>query len=238
MDQAEKILAATFRIADDLVIEQDVERGYGIVNNRFRLRRLLRAFLRDRADLGQRSEILMRCCEGASLHWLLDFSSSAWEDYHPSNPEREPSSEDDALLTLANAEALRKTALKAIQSRAAEGTLLDVVSPGRMLFNWLNLKEDDSDEVMEFTVAIMDDNEAVIKLAKAFLGKTFSHGLGDLVYRENDRAQIDGLDRLLDLDVFRSRLEQLEDDAGVDDGDRQVIQRFLAAWKAREDGRD
>ena len=114
-----------------------------------------------------------------------------------------------------------------------------------MLFNWLNLKEDDSDEVMKFSVAIMDDYEAVIKLAKAFLGKSFNHvtdgsdgSPGDLIYRENDRAQIDRLDRLLDLGIFRSRLEELEDDAGVDDGDRQVIQRFLAAWKAREDGCD
>lgn len=245
LNHAEMILTAVFGIADDLFIEQDEERGLGIADNRFRLHWLLRAFLRDRTDLDQRSDILMRCCEQASLQWLLDFSRSAWGDHYPSDSERGPSSEDDTLLTLENAESLRQTALGAIRSRAADGTLLDAVGPARVLFEWDDLKEDESDEVMQFTAAAMDEDEAVIKLAKAFLGKSFSHGMGgfggspgDLVYRENDRAQIDGLERLLDLGVFRSRLEQLVDTCGLNDEDRQIIQRFLTAWNARDDGRD
>lgn len=246
IDQAEKILAAVFRVADDLFIEQDEERGYGVANNQLRLHWLLREFLRDRTDLERRSKIFMRCCETASLHWLLDFCRSAWENHYPGNPERKPIAEDDILLTLDDAEALRQTALETIRNRAEDGTLLDVVGPASVLFDWEKLKDDKSDEVKQFTDDIMDDDEEVIKLAKAFLDKSFSHGLGgfdgspgDLVNREYDRAQIDGLDCLLDLDVFRSRLEQLGDDVGgVNGKDRLVIKRFLAAWNAWENGED
>ena len=245
LNHAEKILTAVFRVADDLLIKQDEERGIGIADNRLRLHWLLRSFLRDRTELERRSEILSRCCDQASFNWLLNFCRSEWKNYFPSDPEREPPTEEKILLTLKDAESLRQTALGWIQSRAADGTLLDVVDLPSALFGWYKLLKDDSDEVVQFTTAAMGEDEAVLKLAKAFLGKSFCHGMGgfdgspgDLVYRENDRAQIDGLERILDIGVFRSRLEQLVDAPGLHDEDNQIIQRFLTAWNARNDGQD
>lgn len=66
----------------------------------------------------------------------------------------------------------------------------------------------------------------------------FDGSPGDRVYREDDRAQIDGLDRLLDLDEFRTRLREVVSSDHLAQDQQEVVQRLLAAWDARERGHD
>lgn len=65
------------------------------------------------------------------------------------------------------------------------------------------------------SVGAMADDGKLCQLASTFLGKSYSHGMGgfggapgDLVQRENDRAQIKGIERLLDVEVFRQLLSE------------------------------
>jgi len=98
---------------------------------------------------------------------------------------------------------------------------------------------------MAYTTQALEDDTKLYQLALAFLGESYSHGIGgfdgapgDLVQRENDRAQVDGIDRLLDADEFRRRLSEARRGDGLDEKQKSTISRFLAAWERRDAGED
>jgi predicted KAP-like P-loop ATPase len=245
-EQGEKLLIALFSMADELFLDQDEARGIASGgDNRFRLHWLLRSILKDRTTLEERSEILARAVAAATLQWHVDFSNSAWEDYYPSNPNRDPSSEVDTLTTKAVAEQLRDQTLKMLRAAADDGTLLSSSKPARLLFEWDMLQPTMAGEVMDYTTQALGDDTKLYQLASAFLGKSYSHGLGgfggapgDLVQRESDRAQVEGIDRLLDVDEFRRRLNQALRGDGLNEQQKSTISRFLAAWERRGAGED
>lgn len=245
LEHGENLISAIFEVADELFVESDEGRGFGSVGNNIRLHWLLRSILNGRTTLDERSGILMRCMSNASFDWLLDFSRSAWDRHHPSDPDRNPRSEEDQLLTEAAAATLREQARQLIVRKAAEGTLLDVRRPITALFEWDRLKDEGSHEVLQFTSRELQDDQSVAKLARACLGKSWSHGMGgfdgspgDLVQRENDRAQLEERERLMDLNVFRERLTELVTSETLESEDRDIIRRLLVAWESRDAGED
>ncbi|NIZ09824.1 P-loop NTPase fold protein [Pseudooceanicola sp. HF7] len=246
IEQGEKLLTALFGMADELFLDQDEGRGFGSFgDNRFRLHWLLRAILRDRTTLEERSEILARAVAAATLQWHVDFSNSAWEDHYPSNPDRDPSSEVETLTTEAVAQQLRGQTLEMLRAAAADGTMLSSTNPARLLSEWDGLQPDGSGEVIAFTTQALEGDAKLYQLASAFLGKSYSQGTGgfggapsDLVQRENDRAQVNGIDRLLDQDQFRRRLSEAQRGDTLNEQQKSTISRFLAAWDRRDAGED
>lgn len=233
-------------MADELFLEQDEGRGFASVgDNRLRLHWLMRSILSDRTTLEERSEILARAVAAATLQWHVDFSNSAWEEHYPSNPGRDPSSEAQTLTTEALAHQLRGQTLEMLRAAAADGIMLTSTNPARLLFQWDRLQPDGSGEVITFTSQALEDDTKLYQLASAFLGKSYSHGMGgfggapgDLVQRENDRAQVDAIERLLDVDEFRRRLNEALRSDGLDEQQKSTISRFLAAWERRDAGED
>ncbi|MFG6627024.1 P-loop NTPase fold protein [Sulfitobacter sp. 1A12056] len=246
LEQGQKLLTALFGMADELFLDQDEERGFASFgDNRLRLYWLLRSILRDRTTLEERSEILARAVAAATLQWHVDFSNSAWEDYYPSNPDRDPSSEAETLTTETVAEQLRGQTLEMLRAAASNGTILSSNSPARLLFEWDRLQPDGAGEVMSYTTQALGDDTKLYQLAVAFLGKSYSHGMGgfggepaDLVQRENDRAQVDKIDRLLDVGEFRRRLNEAISSDALNEQQKSAISRFLAAWERRDAGED
>jgi hypothetical protein len=245
-EQGEKLLTALFGMADELFLDQDEGRGLASFgNNRLRLHWLLRSILLDRTTLHERTEILARSIQGATLQWYLDISNDAWQDYHPSNPDSEPSSKAETLTTDVAAERLQARSLELLRAAAASDAILSAKTPARLLFNWDRLQPDGAVEVMAYTTQALADDTKLYQTASAFLGKSYSHGMGgfggapgDLVQRENDRAQVNGIDRLLDQDQFRRRLSEAQRGDTLDEQQKSTISRFLAAWDRRDAGED
>ncbi|MEL7219041.1 MAG: P-loop NTPase fold protein, partial [Pseudomonadota bacterium] len=245
-EQGEKLLTALFGIADELFVDQDEGRGFASFgDNGWRLHWLLRSILRDRTTLEERSEILARAVARATLQWHIDFSNAAWEDYYPSNPDRDPSPEAETLTTEAVAEQLQGQTLEMLRSAAADGIILSSTNPAYLLFEWDRLQPDGAGEVIDYTTQALGDDIKLCQLASAFLGKSYSHGMGgfggapgDLVQRENDRAQVNGIDRLIDVDEFRRRLAEAQRGNTLDEHQKSTISRFLAAWDRRDAGED
>ena len=104
--QASAFLSAIFAIADQIDVESDRGRPFEDFSTSLRLHGLLRALFKGRTNLAARSNILMSALQSAELGWFVDLSSSAWTDYHPREG-REPSAEEDCLVTLEAADALR-----------------------------------------------------------------------------------------------------------------------------------
>ena len=234
--QAEKILSALFPIIDELFVALDKEGGLGLIDNRFHIYRLIRTFLYNDTAIEERSDVLMRCMEGAPLQWLSDFSRTAWLNHHPSNTDSAPSPEEQELLTKEDAENLRETTKRQIEVAATDGTLIDATNLAWILFAWNVLKADDSDEVRRFTADAIADDQKIIKLTRSLLVKSYVHSIDSTGNSSGyiDQALTDGIERFLDISEFRLRLESLVTDSSLSKEEKDVLTRFLKSWKSQD----
>lgn len=235
------LLKALFEIADELDVDSDKERGFSFGDNELRLHWLLRSLTRDRFDLTVRSKLLVAACKAASLAWFVDFARSAYDQHHPRDGKR-PAEEPDCLTTKSDAKALHALALRRIRNASKSDELGSSKRLAYLMFRWLDLAADDGLEVKRWTKKQMKDDAMIAVFAKAFTSHSWSQGmgmfgLGDTVAKRNTNANVDSLDKVLDRDQFRKRIEQVAAKGGTDDAARAVSQ-FLAAWKQKEAGDD
>lgn len=228
--QAERILSALFPIADKIIERNESQEIY-CVHNRVRIYSLLRAFLCDRMTIDQvrRSGILLRCMKDASLQWLSDFARSAWIEHHPIDNSKPILPENIKLLTREDAETLREMARCQIEASAIDGTLIDETNLLNVLHAWNVLKADGSDEIHRFTSGAIANNQNIVKLAWAFIEKAYDSDVGII-----DRAQTDGIEKILNIDEFRTRLESLATDSSLSKEEKNIIRRLLEAWETRD----
>lgn len=234
--QAKKILSALFLVIDELFTALDKEGGLGLVDNRFHIYRLIRAFLHNRTTIEERSSILMPCLRETSLQWLSDFSRTAWLNYYPNDSDGALSPEEQALLTKKFARGLREITRHQIEEAATNGTLIDAAGLAYILFAWDVLKADDSDEVRHFTTDVIADDQKIVKLTQAFLAKSYVHNIDSTGSSSGyiHKAIIDGIDRFLDINSFRSRLESLENNSSLPKEEKNIIKKFLASWNIQD----
>lgn len=231
------LLTALFQVADEINIEADRGGDFGIASNDLRLHWLLRSLTKDRMSLEERSAVYLAACHSASLGWLANFADSAWNDYHPRKG-KEPESEERCLTTAADAQTLREMLRDRITDAAKSGALFDNGDLAYLLYRWRDLSNDDGAAVRDWTTFQLATDEGVRRLAVAFTSHGWSQGLGfdglgDLVAQRTTRAQVQGLDRLLDLARFRRRVEEV---AAV--GGTPEVAEFLNAWKRHDRGSD
>lgn len=157
--------------------------------------------------------------------------------YHPREG-KQPESEERCLTTEVDADALRLSSLVAIRSAGKSGELAKSKRLAYLLFMWRDLATDEGAEVKAWTATQMNDDAMIATFARAFTSYSWSQslgmtGLGDTVAKRNTRANVDALDKILDKDVLRVRVEQLATGGASDDGS-VAIREFLSAWKQRD----
>lgn len=228
--KVQPLLTALFEVADEINVEADTAKGFSMGSNELRLHWLLRALTKERMSLDERSTIFRQACNTASLGWLADFTRSAWTDYHPQEgKEREPP--ENCLTTEDDAEQLRELLYTQIQAAAADGTLLTHRDLPFLLHSWVELASDDGAEVRAWTFAAFATDDGVRQLAKAFTSYSWTQGMGDTVAKRVTRVNPKGMGRLLDLDMFRPRVEAV----AAADGNPEV-QEFLEGWRRADRG--
>ena len=188
----------------------------------------------------ERADILIDACQEASLEWLVDISVSAYGDHHPrsESSDREPKLPERYLMTQVAAHQLRTQALSRIRQAACDGSLLLTKDLAYVLFRWRDMEGDKTDVVVQWSTQAIASNDSLVILAKAFLSVAYSYSIGDRVTRRQDRANVDGLETLMDVTQFRSRLAEVSNDRSLDQENRQIVQRLLEAWQARDHGDD
>lgn len=208
------LLAALSNIADDLdVPEDDVSGGVGW-GNQLRLWRLIGDLTRGRLDREARSGLLLDAVRHAQVGWLSWLADLCREEHQPGK-EGEAEGDRDPIVTLAAAEVLRATSLEAIRAAARTGSLLPHPKLWRLLFTWAECAGDDGAQVRRWTDALLDDDEAVAKLAQALmsLGESFaidSHGfLGDRVPTKVPQVDRAALVKICDAGRLVARVEEL-----------------------------
>jgi predicted KAP-like P-loop ATPase len=239
-DKVGPLLKALFEIADELDVEADVVRGFGIGDNSLRLHWLTRRLTLERFSPAERSALLVTACETAPLGWLVRFSESVYRDHHPREG-RNPKAEEDCLVLSADADRLRKKELKAVRDAAKSGTIIDHRQLPSLLYRWRDLSGKDGAEVKRWTKTQLKKDDAVAKLARAFTSYSWSQGmgmagLGDRVSKRNTRANVDSLEMIMDKANFRKRVETLAGEkSSLDQVDVDIVRTFLKAWKEQDD---
>lgn len=228
------LLTALFEIADELNVEADTAMGFSIGSNGLRLHWLLRELTVDRFSLDERSAIFTSACNTASLGWLADFTRSAWTDYHPGEG-KERELVENCLTTEADATNLQSLLKLRIEVAAENGMLLTHQDLPFLLHWWVDLTSDDGATVRAWTSAAIATDSGVTQLAKAFTSYSWSQGmggLGDMVAQRMARISLSGMERLIDLDAFRQRVETV-----AAASENPAVQEFLAAWRQADQGK-
>lgn len=237
LGKVQPLLTALFEIADDLNVEADAAKGFSMGSNELRLHWLLRGLTKERMPLDERSAIFRQACNTASLGWLADFTRSAWTDHHPRNG-KEPEPPEKCLTTEADADELRILLRSRIEAAAADGALIAHRDLPFLLHWWVDLAADDGEAVRAWTSSAFATDDGVRQLAKAFTSYGWTQGmgfagLGDVVAKRVTRVSPKGMDRLMDLEAFRLRVE-----AVAAAGANPEVQEFLAAWQRADRGMD
>lgn len=235
----EPLLSALFEVADELTVPQDEARGFALGSNPLRLHWLLRRLVGERMTLAERSATVLAAAERASLSWLGNLTS--WvQNQHEPDAGREPSPEGEHLTTRADLERLIATLMVRIEAAAQDGSLLRVPSLSALLHQWGRYAEDDGAAARVWTDMVLTDDAALPILADAFLGATWSQGmgfsgLGDLVSHRSDQAKLKDAQRIIHLDRFKSRLEELTARGTGRENANDAMQRLLRVWDKPND---
>ncbi|QBM75896.1 NTPase [Sphingomonas sp. AAP5] len=239
LDKVEPLLSGVFSVVDDLDIEGDEARGFAIGNNSLRVHWLVRALLFERSELAERSAILSVAAKSAQLGWMADLMWSAWGDHHPREG-AEAHGPESWLLTKADTEKLVATTLATIIRASVGSELIEHGSLPRLLYTWKDFGGDDGAAVQAWTAEQLEDDHAVACIARAFTSHSWGQGmggfggLGDLVAKRSDRANVDSISTLMDSARLRARVEELDADPTGSSDDADAISRFLQAWRARD----
>ncbi len=241
-EKFQHLIIALFSIADEINKNEDCDGGGFRIGNNSRIHWLCHKLTWERCSLDERDAIFMAACKTAQLGWLVDFTSSQEANYHPRDG-KEPTPIEKCLVKKESLPELRSHTITRIRAAAQSRELISHAELLSILFRWGELADDNNVQVKEWTTSQLTNEESVSQLAEAFTGESWSHsigmiGLGDRVAMRKPRAQIDGLDRILDLREFRRRLEEIEKGNSLQDNRKQCVQIFLQAWRARETARD
>lgn len=237
------LISSIFEIADDIYRDNDKEKGFlEICNTHLRIHWLIRELTFKRCSLEERSKIFMDACREAQVGWLVDFTSSAVNDYFPRD-EGAPEVPEKCLIIKDVVEELKGMALRRINQIAQEGNLIDHFGLLGILFRWREFADDESRSVKEWTSQVLGDDISVAKLAKSLTGMNISTGLGfigppDRVSRRTPSAQVNGLDTIMDVDEFKRRLKEVAKSGALDDEQRENVRIFSESWERQESGKD
>jgi predicted KAP-like P-loop ATPase len=233
--KVEPLLSAIFEIHDEIDLEKDANKGFGaIANTSFRLHWLIRSLTKVRFSIDERTDLYLAATERAALGWLVDFASSARGDYR--ERQNGPTPEEDCLVTKRAFEPLTRRALVAIRAAAAGGSLLHHQDLHYILYRWREFLDNDPAEVRAWTDGLISDDKALVILARAMTGLSWSMSTGDRVSKASTTAQIDNDTDILDVTAFRTGLERIRDEATLDAECLEAVRTFLYAWDRKARG--
>ena len=238
-EKVQPFLSALFEIHDEIDLPIDAERGaMAVANTTLSYHWLIRRLTDRRFNTVERTELYLNALQGASLGWLVDFAVCAKLEHRGGDDERQR--EEDSLVCADAVDGLTDKALEAIRTAAQNGTLLGHQDLVDLLYRWRDLLGNDPTEVRAWTDRLLEDEQAVIRLARKLTGETWSQqmggvGLADRVSKPGIRTLVDENTDVLDVEVLCQRLEALQGAGTLDEVEQMTVDQFLKAWgKQRE----
>jgi predicted KAP-like P-loop ATPase len=239
-EKVSAFFSAVFEIADTIDRKEDEERGFATATTPLRIHWLIRRVTDDRFTLEEKSAVYLAAAEHASLGWLVDFVSSAYDDHYP----RQGCEVDlsTALTTKEALPALIDRALKSLRTAAEDDSLLYRRDLMYCLYRWREFAGDGGAQVKVWLADRMKRDDVLVQLARALTSESWTTGLGgfgslgDRVARRNVRVSIRSDFDLFDADQFRSALERIAREQRQPAEELEVVRVFLDAWAQKGSG--
>jgi predicted KAP-like P-loop ATPase len=232
-DHVQPLLTTIFRLGDELDVQADEAKAFSIGDNHLRIHWLLRRLTLERFDFARRSTIFVAACQTAALGWLVDFASSAYEDYHP-GAGKSLEQESQCLTTAADAELLRALAFSRIRKSAEIDELGLHTKLVYLLYRWRDFSDDSGAEVRGWTDEQLARDEMVVRFARAFTSHGWSHSASDVVAQRTTRVEVRSLNDLVDKEKFRTRIAELLGKSTLSPEEAATLNEFSDAWRRQE----
>ena len=224
-DLIDDLLKSIYSIADRLI---EKEEGDTLAPLR-QLDQITNTFIIGRLPFDNRSDVLRKACEQATLGYLVRIATSAYNHHFPLHG-NQPKSQAECLTTKEHAEELKDLALKRIHKAVSNGSLINCPLLDSVLVLWLKF---DEEGVRSWISEATDDNIAVARLAKAFIG-LIQHDLFQDPATLLSTALRGELGHVVDLDEFSSHADRAIRDGNLEARDHEALRIFLDAWRRQE----
>lgn len=237
-EKVSAFFSAVFEIVDIIDRKEDEERGFAIATTSLRIHWLIRRVTDDRFTLEEKSAVYLAATEQASLGWLVDFVSSAYDDHYPREGREVELS--TALTTKEALPALVDRALRSLRQAAQDDALLHRRDLMYCLYRWREFANDGGAEVKAWLTDRMQRDDVLVQLARALTSESWTTGLGgfgslgDRVSRRNVRVSIRSDFDLFDPDQFRTALKRIAREQRQPAEDLEAVRVFLDAWAKKE----
>ncbi len=227
--KVEPLLTALFEIHDEIDLEKDADSGFmGMANTSLRFHWLIRRLTKNRFSIDERTALYDAATQRASLGWLVDFVSSARHNYQ--ERENRLLAEEDCLVSRDFLELFTNRALKAIRSAAEDRSLLSHKDLISILYRWREFLDDNPEEVRSWTDSLLNEDNALVILARALTTRSWSMSMGDRIATAGTSVQISDDTDIFDLKRLRASLERIRNDSMLDPESLDVVRTFLEAW--------
>lgn len=220
------LLKTIYSIADELIEKEGSNILEGTVTQ---LDRLTLKLLIDRLPFDNRSDVLPTACEQATLGYLVRITTSAYNRHFPLDG-NQPKPQAECLTTKEHAVELKDLALERIHKAVNDGSLINCPLLDSVLVLWLRF---DEEGVRSWIREMTDDNTAVARLAKAFIG-LIQQDLFQDPATPPSTALAGELGHVVDLDKFSSHADQAIHRGNLEAKDHEALRIFLGAWRRQE----
>ena len=234
--QVSSLLKSIYFIADNLVGKEEREQSGSAIEDgptMVFLRLLTKKLVLTRFSLEERSEVLLKACEKATLGWLVDFTKRTYLDHFPSESTN-PEPAENCLTTRDDALKLKEYVVESIREAAQDGSLIDCPSLYNVLRCWVSFVGSE-EEAKSWAGAALENDWAVARLAKAFTGSSSIGALGDSVAKQIPSAVTGHLRSLVGLGEFRARAEKVVREGKLPSEDHEALAKFLDAWRRQDE---
>jgi predicted KAP-like P-loop ATPase len=121
----------------------------------------------------------------------------------------QPDPEENRTVNAAQLEELEKIACDKIRESAAAGRLGEHPNLVSILYSWQRWCPDGGEAVTQFVKAMAKRNEGLIRLIQAFVGKSYSQGMGDYVGRVNWRINLKSVSDFISVDELTPKVRKI-----------------------------
>jgi len=120
-----------------------------------------------------------------------------------------PEPEENRTVNTVQLEELEKIACDKIRAWAEAGRLGEHPHLVSILYSWQRWCPDGSDAVSQFVKTLTVKNDGLIKLIQAFVGKSYSQGMGDYVGRVNWRINLKSVSDFITVDELSPKVRTI-----------------------------
>ncbi|MCG0275669.1 MAG: AAA family ATPase [Thermosediminibacteraceae bacterium] len=199
------LLKTLFNVGDNLLVPEDEPKGLFSWGNDIRIGRVFFRILRRYKTPQERFEILKEIFESGHAISVIVIEIIALGQQHGKYG---ASPDPDKLIDIEHLEMLEEIALRKIKEAANTGELLKAPALATILYRWRDWENEDAPRKWILNKNILASDKNLVAILTAFLTKTFSQNLDEVVPRINWRLNPKTLEPFLDPNaiIHRCRL--------------------------------